>query len=234
MKSLHIALVAAFALLLVCPPSSAATYVGTYEISYLYNSMGDPNNLNRPVGSLPIGTSMSSVPIKVSLAPGSYYTSFVVGRITGNDFFDFGIQEFRDAYDDYVPLLNPGSIYPEMGFNGGNTDPTHNAPEDGWWHMIAGWVGASETDGSVFWGGNFAVAPGQSLWLYWTDPYIPDNLGGVTVEVWQTAAAPVPEPGTLALVGLGLAGLGVWRRRQAPQRDMPVSSAALRTIASAR
>lgn len=214
MKSRHLALITALVLSLVCLPTSAATYVGTYEISYLYNSMGDPDNLNRPLSSLPIGTSMTSAPIKIELVPGSYYTNFVAGRITGNDFFDFGIPAYLTAYYAYVPFLNPGSSYPAMGFNGGNTDPTHNNPSDGWWYMVAGWVGTSETDGNVFWGGDFSVAPGQSLWLYWTDPYIPDNLGGVTVEIWQTASTPAPEPGTLLLAGLGLASLGAWHRRR--------------------
>ncbi|MGO9137986.1 MAG: hypothetical protein ACLQBC_10015 [Syntrophales bacterium] len=75
-------------------------------------------------------------------------------------------------------------MYPATGFNGGNTDPTHNDPNDGWWHMFAGWVGTFETVDNVFWGGAFVVNLGQSLWLYWTDSYILDNLGSVTVEVW--------------------------------------------------
>ncbi|MGZ6291165.1 MAG: PEP-CTERM sorting domain-containing protein [Syntrophales bacterium] len=206
MKSRYLILFTAALLCLISLPASADTYIGTYEISYIYNSM---SNGVKPVGSLSYNGQWSA-PIEVPLAPGSYFTQFVTGRITGNDFHDYG---YLSSYNAYVPLLNPGSAYPATGFNGGNTDPTHNDPNDGWWYMIAGWVGTSETAGNVFWGGAFVVNPGQSLWLYWTDSYILDNLGGVTVEVWQTASAPVPEPTTMVLLGLGLIGVAGIRRK---------------------
>jgi hypothetical protein len=193
---------------LLSSPVIADTYIGTYEVSYIYNSM---SNGVMPTGSMEYN-GIWTEPIKVLLNPGSYYTAFVPGRITGNDFYDYGYTGYLQAYYNWVPVLNPSSVYPATGFNGGNTDPLHNDPANGWWWMVAGWVGTSETQGTVFWGGQFNISPGQSLWLYWTDPWIYDNLGGVTLQIWQTPAA-VPLPAALLLFAPGLVGLAAIRRR---------------------
>lgn len=48
------------------------------------------------------------------------------------------------------------------------------------------------------------------LYLYYWDTFTPDNSGSVNVQIHTS----VPEPGTLALLGLGLLGMGAARRRK--------------------
>ena len=55
--------------------------------------------------------------------------------------------------------------------------------------------------------GNLLVGPTQRL-----DFYV-RNTGGPAGVIWKGRTA-VPEPGTLALLGLGLAGMGMTRRRK--------------------
>ncbi len=67
----------------------------------------------------------------------------------------------------------------------------------------------------------------ENYWHYWTkdleaNPWLSSPIGAVdrvvTDGAWDgwvygTAAAPIPEPGTAVLVGLGLAGIAGFRRR---------------------
>ena len=51
----------------------------------------------------------------------------------------------------------------------------------------------------------------SSITFFISDSHYPDNIGGISLSV---DVAAVPEPGSLALLGLGLAGFGLARRRK--------------------
>jgi hypothetical protein len=190
----------------------AETYIGTYEVSYAYNATTDPDN--KPTGSVSYGSVMTQ-PVYVPLSVGSYAIKTIAGRITGNEFIDHGWADYLKAYYDYIPLKNPGSSYPDMGYNGGCTAPTSGDPNDpsSWWTGAYAWVGSSAAAGANV-GATFDIGAGQSLWLYWPDPWIYDNLGGTTLEIWRTSngTVTVPEPAVTLLLGLGLVMLAGIRR----------------------
>jgi len=65
-----------------------------------------------------------------------------------------------------------------------------------------------------------SVADGSSFWIRWLSSDIPGADDGLAIDNFSltpngTPGSSVPEPGTLALLGLGLAGLGLSRRRKA-------------------
>jgi hypothetical protein len=54
-------------------------------------------------------------------------------------------------------------------------------------------------------------APGTSLWIRWVDPNDPGSDHGLAIDDFSLAA--VPEPTTMALVGLGMGAIGLVTRR---------------------
>jgi len=190
--------------------------VDTYEVSYIYNAMTGTNADNsNPAGSLTYD-GLTTAPVYIPLSAGDYFLRFVEGRSTGNP----ANPNLWNGHD-YWPLVlanNPGAAEYETGYDGGNVHP--NAT-DFWRRDVRVWVGTSTTDGAASWAGgslgaekSFSLVAGQDMWLYWIDPYILDNLGGVTIELYSKSTGPIiPVPGALFLGCLGAGLCAALRRR---------------------
>lgn len=61
---------------------------------------------------------------------------------------------------------------------------------------------------------NTPWAPGTDLWIRWVDVNNPGNDHGISVDDLSFRATPVPEPGTVAAIGLGVGALVARRRRR--------------------
>lgn len=154
-----------------------------------------------------------------------YYTSegekiFRYDVSTGTQLADFAVGLGRPAYalrilDDGGVLVATNAMVKRLDAAGNVVQTYDVGGVDGWFALNL------DPNGTTFWSGSFVngtayqfnIATGSVLQTINTGS---SDFYGLTIfgEKTQGGPNPVPEPGTIALLGLGLAGMGIRLRRK--------------------
>jgi hypothetical protein len=185
--------IAAIAFMVACTPNTASA-VQIVDIDGIMNATSDPTGGTFPGGSSAVIVDVVAGTydlIPIGPASGGLYTAFIP-HVPNNP------QKWMWVYDFVTSEASARERVAQLVSGDSPVDyPTAEAA-----------LAAAPTR-------TITLATDGWIKFFLLDNPIGDNAYGVSLQIVPSPSAQVPEPGTLALFGLGLAGLGLRRRRKA-------------------